>query len=228
MKGFREFLDEGVNDPGIFKAIFLAGGPGSGKTFVANKTLPNAALGLRVIGSDQALEFLLKKSGLSTNMLTMTPAELEKFVETRAKAKVLTDLKRKGFINGRLGMIVDGTGQDFAKIQARRAELDSFGYDTFMVFVNTSLDVALERNRKRARKLTEPIVRKSWNDVQSNIGKLQSLFGRANFVIVDNNDIQEDIILKTFKQAKKFVSKPPQSRLAKQWIANEQAKQRAK
>ena len=228
MKGFKQFLDEGVNDPGIFKAIFLAGGPGSGKTFVSNKALPNAALGLRVIGSDQALEFLLKKSGLSTNMLTMTPAELEKFVETRAKAKVLTDLKRKGFINGRLGMIVDGTGQDFAKIQKRRTELDSFGYDTFMVFVNTSLDVALERNRTRARKLTEPIVRESWNDVQSNIGKFQSLFGRANFVIVDNNDIQDDIILKTFKQAKKFVSKPPQSRLAKQWIADEQAKRRGK
>ncbi|MEK0340404.1 MAG: hypothetical protein QQN46_09350, partial [Nitrosopumilus sp.] len=102
--------------------------------------------------------------------------------------------------------------------------LESFGYDTFMVFVNSSLDVALERNRQRARKLTEPIVQKAWNNVQSNIGKLQSLFGRANFVIVDNNDIQEDIILKTFKQAKRFVSQPPKSRLAKQWIADEQAK----
>ncbi len=224
MKGFKQFLDEGVNDPGIFKAIFLAGGPGSGKSFVADKTLPNAALGLKVIGSDQALEFLLKKSGLSSNMLTMSPDELEKFLATRTQAQVLTAKKRKEFINGRLGMVLDGTGQDFSKIQKRRAELESFGYNTFMVFVNTSLDVALERNRKRARKLTEPIVRKSWNDVQSNIGKLQSLFGRANFVIVDNNDIQEDIILKTFKQAKRFVNKPPQSRLAKAWIADELAK----
>ena len=35
-------LDEGINDPGIFKAIILAGGPGSGKTGIAR------ALGLAV------------------------------------------------------------------------------------------------------------------------------------------------------------------------------------
>ena len=38
MKTFHE-LREGLNDPDIFKAFFLAGGPGSGKSFVAGKTL---------------------------------------------------------------------------------------------------------------------------------------------------------------------------------------------
>ncbi len=32
-----DILLEGVNDPGIFKAVFLAGGPGSGKTFVVKQ-----------------------------------------------------------------------------------------------------------------------------------------------------------------------------------------------
>jgi hypothetical protein len=31
----KQEVTEGVNDPGIFKAVFLAGGPGSGKTYVA-------------------------------------------------------------------------------------------------------------------------------------------------------------------------------------------------
>jgi hypothetical protein len=31
----KEEIKEGVYDPGIFKAVFLAGGPGSGKTYVA-------------------------------------------------------------------------------------------------------------------------------------------------------------------------------------------------
>ena len=29
----REILLEGIYDPGILKAVFMAGGPGSGKTF---------------------------------------------------------------------------------------------------------------------------------------------------------------------------------------------------
>jgi len=221
MKGFRQFLDEGVNDPGIFKAIYLAGGPGAGKSFVADKTLPNAAFGLKVVNADIALEFLLKKSGLSSDMLSMSPAELEKFAAKRAKARQLRDIQKKGFINGRLGMILDGTGRDFNKIKKDRAELESFGYDTFMVFVNTSLPVALERNQNRPRKVDEKIVRDAWSAVQGNIGKFQALFGANNFVVVDNNNLTEDIIVKTFKVVKKFVSKPPQSRLAKEWIANE-------
>jgi len=221
MKGFRQFLDEGVNDPGIFKAIYLAGGPGAGKSFVAGKTLPNAAFGLKIVNADIALEFLLKKSGLSSDMLTMSPAELAKFAETRTKARALRDVQKKGFINGRLGMILDGTGRDFQKIKKDRAELESFGYDTFMVFVNTSLPVALERNQNRPRKVDEKVVRSAWAAVQNNIGKFQALFGAGNFIVVDNNTLSEDIVIKTFKVVKKFVARPPQSRLAKQWIANE-------
>ena len=224
MKGFRQFLHEGVNDPGIFKAIYLAGGPGAGKSFVAGKTLPNAAFGLKVVNADVALEFLLKKSGLSSDMLTMTPSQLEKFAETRTKARALRDVQKKGFINGRLGMVLDGTGRDFTKIKKDRAELESFGYDTFMVFVNTSLPIALERNQNRPRKVDEKIVRSAWAAVQANIGKFQALFGSNNFVVVDNNILTEDIIVKTFRVVKKFVSRPPQSRLAKEWIANERAK----
>ena len=53
-------------------------------------------------------------------------------------------------------------------------ELQQLGYDSHMIFVNTSLDVALERNAKRPRKLPEPIVVSSWNNVQKNIGKFQN------------------------------------------------------
>ena len=31
----EENLQEGINDPNLFKAIFMAGGPGSGKSFVS-------------------------------------------------------------------------------------------------------------------------------------------------------------------------------------------------
>ncbi len=159
MRSFKRFLEEGVNDPGIFKAVFLAGGPGSGKTFVAGKTLPNAAFGLKIVNSDQALEFLLKKSGLSSDMLTMSPKELEQFVEKRAQAKKIVAGMKKGFLAGRLGMIIDGTSRDFDRIKRERQELIDVGYDTYMVFVNTSLEVSLERNQMRARRVDETVVK---------------------------------------------------------------------
>ena len=65
-KKFTDFvpLEEGVNDPAIFKSIFLAGGPGSGKSFVVGKTaLPT--FGYKVINSDMAFEKALKDANMA-------------------------------------------------------------------------------------------------------------------------------------------------------------------
>ena len=53
MKTYSQ-LQEGVNDPNIFKAFFLAGGPGSGKSYVVRKT--TGGLGMRIVNSDEAFE----------------------------------------------------------------------------------------------------------------------------------------------------------------------------
>ena len=99
-------------------------------------------------------------------------------------------------------------------------ELQQLGYDSHMIFVNTSLDVALERNAKRPRKLPEPIVVSSWNNVQKNIGKFQNLF-RQNFIIVDNNDANQPPHIEVFKRVKQLANKKVQNGIAKRWIANE-------
>ena len=42
---YKQFLiKEGVYDPGIFKAYFLAGGPGSGKSFVTSSAFAGTGL----------------------------------------------------------------------------------------------------------------------------------------------------------------------------------------
>ena len=51
-------VEEGVNDPYIFKAVFLAGGPGSGKSFINNKLMKQFG-GMRTINSDNAFEALM-------------------------------------------------------------------------------------------------------------------------------------------------------------------------
>jgi len=211
MKQFNE-LQEGLQDPNIFKAFFLAGGPGSGKSYVVRKT--TGGTGLRVVNSDDAFESLLQKAGLS---LKMPPEEEEPRDIVRDRAKKITAKRRDNYIEGRIGLIIDGTGRDYDKITKQATELKQLGYDVHMIFVNTSLDVALQRNAERPRSVPESIVTKSWNDVQSNIGKFSQYF-RQNFVVVDNNNATEDVFVKVFKQIKGLLKKKVRNPAAQQWV----------
>ena len=214
MKHFNE-LQEGVYDPNIFKAFFIAGGPGSGKSFVVRKT--TGGLGLRVVNSDDAFENQLKKANLS---LKMPADETEPRDVVRDRAKQTTSARKAGYLEGRLGIIIDGTGRDFNKITKEASELQQLGYDTYMIYVNTSLDVALERNAMRARTIATPIVTKSWNDVQKNLGKFSQFF-RQGLVIVDNNDAGDDVFNMVSKQIRGLVKKKVKNGRAMQWIRNE-------
>ena len=214
MKHFNE-LQEGLQDPNIFKAFFLAGGPGSGKSYVVRKT--TGGTGLRVVNSDDAFEALLQKAGLS---LKMPPEEQEPRDAVRDRAKKITAKRQEGYLEGRIGLIIDGTGRDYDKIAKQATELKQIGYDVHMIFVNTSLDVALQRNAERPRSVPESIVTKSWKDVQSNIGKFSQYF-KGNFVVVDNNDAGEDVFTQVFKQIKGLLRKKVRNPQAQQWVAQQ-------
>lgn len=175
-------ISEGVNDPSIFKAVFLAGGPGSGKSFIVGKT-GLSALGFKIVNSDEAFERGLKKAGLE-----MTPGNIysPKGQEIRNRAKQITKDRMKGYLDGRLGLVIDGTGKDYDKIARQAIQLRKLGYDVAMIFVNTDEETALVRNRKRARSLPDATVSKMWKDVQRNLGAFQTFFG--NFFLVDNSE----------------------------------------
>ena len=211
MKTFKD-LQEGLNDPNIFKAFFLAGGPGSGKSFVVRQT--TGGTGLQIVNSDDAFETYMKQAGLSQKM---PEKETDQRDIERARAKRVTDARKGGYLGGRLGLIIDGTGRDYDKIAKQSIQLKQLGYDTHMIFVNTSLDTALERNAKRDRTVPENIVVKSWKDVQSNIGKFSQHF-KQNFVVVDNNNSDEDVMTPIFKQIKGLLRKKVTSPIAKQWV----------
>ena len=214
---FKE-LQEGVYDPNIFKAFFLAGGPGSGKSYVVTRT--SKMFGMRVVNSDDVFEKLVKSAGMSMDMRNYSKAQEIRRDELRDIAKRVTKAKEKNYVEGRLGLIIDGTGKNYDKIEKQMRELQQLGYESHMIFVNTSLDVALERNAKRPRKLPENIVVQSWNNVQKNIGKFQNLF-RDRFIIVDNNDANEPPHIEVFKRVKTLANKKVTNGIAKRWIANE-------
>ena len=213
MKTFTE-LQEGVYDPNILKAFFLAGGPGSGKSYVVKRT--TGGLGMKIVNSDVQFEKKLKDAGLSTDLRELDPTTRDAI---RARAKEITKKQQANYIEGRLGLIIDGTGKDYDKIARQATQLKQLGYDVHMIFVNTSLDTALERNATRDRKLPDSIVTKSWNDVQKNLGKFSQYF-RRNFIVVDNNDAKEDVFGQVYKQVMSLAKSKVQNPMGQKWIAN--------
>jgi len=214
---FKQHFDlmEGVNDPSIFKAVFLAGGPGSGKSFVVGKTALQA-LGFRLINSDDAFEKGLKRAGLTTDADDIASAQGQ---AVRAKAKALTGKIMTRALEGRMGIVIDGTGKDYAKIKKQVDMLRTLGYAVHMLFVNTDLDTALERNRMRPRSLADDLVTKMWKDVQKNIGKFQGLF-RNRMIVIDNSkgsDIEAST-LEAYKDIKTWAAKAPENSIAVKWI----------
>ena len=220
VNSFIQHLSEGVYDPGIFKAFFLAGGPGSGKSFVTHSAF--AGTGLKVVNSDVTFERNLKKANLSLSM----PDEEEYFrniIRSRAKQTAISQLDK--YVQGRLGLVIDSTGRDYDVIARNHNMLQQLGYDSYMVFVNTSLEVALARNARRERTIPEYITKSSWEGVQNNIGKFQRLFGMAKFIVVDNNKSDLELVTLTMnrigKLVRRFITAPVQNYKAKQWMKKE-------
>ena len=212
----EDYLQEGVYDPGIFKAYFLAGGPGAGKTFVTKSAF--AGLGLKMVNSDEVLTRYLQKEGLSLKMPESEKIERDKI---RIKAKITTQNRMDLYIQGRLGCIMDGTARDYAKISRQQRLFKFLGYQTIMIFVNTSKEVALERNEKRDRTVPRADAIKNWNIVQSNMGKFQKLFQPANFYVVDNSRSEKELVTATLNRCASIVRrtmKSPHNFIAKQWI----------
>ena len=224
MRDFKQYITEGVYDPNIFKAFFLAGGPGSGKSWVSERTL--SGMGLKVINSDNLFARALEKESMSLNMATTDEKEIARRDAIRTKAKARTGVQLKLALEGRLGLILDSTARDVARIESGASKMKYIGYDTYMVFVNTSLEVALKRNQMRARKVPDAIVISNHKQVQKNIGLLQRIFGMSNFVVVDNNKVAEDVNPSVHKAIRRMVNKKPTSYQAVSWIKRELAKKR--
>ena len=227
---FEELLFEGVHDKAIFKAVFLAGGPGSGKDYVLDNTL--AGHGLTEINSDKALEYLMDKKGLDKTMPASEKIERD---VTRGKAKSVTELRERLALYGRNGVIINGTGDDPEKIKRIKGRLEELGYDTSMIMVNTKDEVSamrnVERGQRGGRTVPETVRKEKWQSVQNARVDLGKIFGDKYIEFDNSEDLRSahpDIVkakkkelLDIYKQFQKFVSTPPKSKQAKEWVAAE-------
>ena len=246
----EEILQEGINDPSIMKVIFLAGGPGSGKDYVMKQTL--AGMGLTEINSDNVLEHIMKKEGLSN---LMPKSEEQPRNIARGRAKTSSKIKQELAISGRRGIIVNGTGDDAEKIAIIKKALEASGYDSMMLFVNTNNDISKERNFMRGvsggRKVpdgsdqygnpdgSEDIRAEKWQSAQNARPEFAKMFGKDNYIEFDNSDDMRTVdpqrkeeIQNTlgaiYKRARQFTAAPHKNKLAIQWIESEIEKRQIK
>ena len=230
---FEQLLTEGVHDKAIFKAVFLSGGPGSGKDYVLDNTL--AGHGLTEINSDKALEFLMDKKNLDK---TMPASEKEARDIVRGKAKDLTELRQRLALLGRNGLIINGTGDDPKKYAKIKKELEELGYETSMIAVNTKDEISSKRNIERGqrggRTVPENIRKEKWDSVNNARPEMAKLFGK-NYMEFDNSEdlrsassdvvkAKKDELLQLYKGIQDFVKRPPKNEQASSWIAGELSK----
>ena len=180
---------EGIPQPGR-KVIFMAGGPGSGKSTVI-KGLGLEKQGFKIVNQDISLQWLAKNHGLPTSMKDFTPAQASKWGELSWDARMIAKRKQTKFQGKGDGIIVDGTGNSLKVMQNQVREFKNKGYDVQMVFVETSLGTALQRNRiRKERSLKDNIVTRTHESVQNNKEAFRELFG-DNFAEIKTDNLKQ-------------------------------------
>jgi len=226
----ESILAEGVHDKGIFKAVFLGGGPGSGKDYVLSNTLDGH--GMIEINSDKALEYLMDKENLDKKMPDNEEAQRNVI---RKKAKDVAEIRHLMALQGRNGLIINGTGADPQEYMKIKKRLDKLGYDTSMIMVNTADEVSKARNIERGqnggRTVPEHIRKQKWEAVQAARAEFGKIF-RNNYIEFDNSEdlrnaspdvvkAKKEEMMQIHKEIEKFVSAPPKNERAKHWIATQ-------
>ena len=174
-------MNESV-DHGLFKAVFVTGGPGSGKDIVIREAIPEAhAIELNVV---QAYDYLADKHKL-----------FEQSNDYRREA-----LRNRG------PLIINGPADDIQRISYIKEELEEIGYTTLMVFVHTSDEVSQERNTKLSRMMVENIRHDKWLRSQKSKNMYFEMF--ENVIEFDNSDtIIEENVSDIYQLTQKFFEK---------------------
>jgi shikimate kinase len=191
-------ITESIEDKAIFKAIFMAGIPGSGKSYVLSK-ITDVTIEPRIVNTDKFVEYF--DIGYDED----APRHLID------KVKILTQEQLYLYLNSMLPLFVDSTSSRSRNIIKRRGILQSLGYDIGMIFVNTSLETALARIEQRKRKVS-----REWTiQAYEKINELKDFYKTQfpNFYEVDNDEgeLTDRAILRAYKKVRKFYTTPIQN-----------------
>ena len=175
-------ITEGPHDPYQYKAIFFAGSPGAGKTYVARK-LADVFYGLKQVNMDIIFKQLMTKKNLSWKMPPEEEPEREK---QRRRSKELVAKQQQSYADSGLGLLIDSTGRIRGTIKRIKDELEEQGYETTMIFVITDLETALRRNKERERTLPDKLIHQNFEVIEQRLGEYQRMFN--DVLVIDNSE----------------------------------------
>lgn len=185
-------LNESINDKGIFKAVFLAGAPCAGKSYTSEK-IKDGRIDPRIINTDK--------------MYKLWPGAWKFWENFGDKIRTITKAQVINYINGVLPLLIDGTSNIATNMIRRQGILDSFGYDTGMLWIDTPLDVCIERVRKRERKVPEEYIIEVYNNIISSKSYYKNKF--EFFVEIKNDsDLSDESLKKIFNKVSSFYTSP--------------------
>ena len=191
---------EGRFDPYQNKAIFFAGVPGAGKTFIARR-LASIFYGLKQVNPDAAFKYLLRNKNLSLKMPPEeeTPREIE-----RQRSKQIVGKQQQMYQQENLGMLIDTTGRSLARVVDTKEELEAQGYETAMIYVDADIETSVKRNRARERSIPEKVLMQNFGAVKANVPRFQELFG-DRFFELDNSLEKQSELPEALKQLEQQV-----------------------
>lgn len=205
----NKYLTEGIHDKGIFKACFMAGHPGAGKSYVLNK-VKSGSVEPRWVNTDK----------LFLDIFPEFKKNWEKnWGKINVKVKTISKNQLALYINSMLPLAVDGTSNSVSVILRRKGLLESFGYDTSMLFVNTSLETALERASKRERPVPPEFIEQAYEQINKAKSFYKQTFHNWYEVPNDNEQLTDEVILKAFKNTTGFYNGPIQNPVGKNYYS---------
>ena len=182
---------------GMFKAIFVTGGPGSGKDIIIREAIAESKA--VELNSIQAFEYLMDKQRLS-----------EKSNDYRREA-----------IRTRGPLIINGPAEDHTRMLTVKEELEELGYDTLMVFVNTTNEASKERNQRLSKMISESVRLAKWRLAQDS--KEAYIQNFADFINFDNSaslDAIEEDITETYRKINRFIEEKTYNDVSYSWLEN--------
>ncbi len=200
MTTFRQFLDESINDAGLFKAVFVTGEPGSGKSYTVSRL--KGAVEPRIVNTDKATEFLVRKFG--------RPVTSENWPFFKDSAHRMTSGQLYSYLNGMLPLFIDGTSNDVSNILHRAGILESLGYDVGMIYIETSLETSLRRAKERAKKvgriIDDDFIKKVHDQTEANEKYFRGKFDFFKVLHNDDNELTDELLLDAYRQVQAFYS----------------------
>ena len=162
----QEALQSGIKQvEHPFKAFFILGPAGSGKTFIKDAALklPNSFVS---VNTDEAIEKVFPKFGLT---LKFAEGDVEKKQEVRKLLQQAVSDKTKRKINQALPILFDTTGENTDKMKTIMRSLVDIGYDVGVFMINVPPDFSVEADQNRPRTVGADLTRQISNNYQKEI-----------------------------------------------------------